>query len=104
MSVGSGCEGPEAAAQVHPHCGDGVEVSALFTDAATKEVEVLHAAEYGVQQAPTRQRLHFFLDWLHTGDALDFVVWPKEDHDCDGALILEAKIWDADEYVEVTTF
>ena len=37
--------------QVHPHCGDGVEFSVLSTDAATREVEVLHAAEYRVQQA-----------------------------------------------------
>ena len=35
---------------MHPHCGDGVEFSVLFTDAATREVEVLHAAEYRVQQ------------------------------------------------------
>ena len=90
--------------QVHPHCGDGVEFSVLYTDGATLKSEVLHASEHGVAQGPTRQRLHFFLDWLRTGDKLDFVVWPKDDHDCDGTLVLEAKIWDANEYKEVTTF
>ncbi len=89
---------------MHPHCGDGVEFSVLFTRAKSGDQEVLHAAEYRVQEAPNRQRLHFFLDWLHTDDKIDFVVWPKDNHDCDGLLILEAKIWDASEYKETTTF
>ena len=51
-----------------------------------------------------RQRVLFFLDHLHTGDKLDFIVWPKDDHDCDAALLLEAKIWDSSEFKETTTF
>ncbi len=38
------------------------------------------------------------------GDKLDFIVWPKDDHDCDAALVLEAKIWDSSEFKETTTF
>ncbi len=38
------------------------------------------------------------------GDKLDFIVWPKDDHDCDAALLLEAKIWDSSEFKETTTF
>ena len=38
------------------------------------------------------------------GDKLDFVVWPKDDHDCDAALLLEAKIWDSSEFKETTPF
>ena len=45
-----------------------------------------------------RQRVLFFLDHLHTGDKVDFIVWPKDDHDCDAALLLEAKIWDSSEF------
>ena len=41
---------------------------------------------------------------LRAGDKLDFVVWPKDDHDCDAALLLEAKIWDSSEFKETTTF
>lgn len=89
---------------MHPHCGDGVEFSVIYTDVKTGAAETLHAAEYRPSAAPLRQRLHFFLDWLRTGDAVDFVAWPKDNHDCDGALILEAKIWDASEYKETTTF
>ena len=51
-----------------------------------------------------RQRALFFLDHLHTGDKLDFIVWPKDDHDCDAVLLLEAKIWDSSEFKETTTF
>ncbi|CAL5218412.1 g88 [Coccomyxa viridis] len=90
--------------EVHPHCGDGVEISVLYADSQKGTTEVLHAAEYAVQQAPVRQRVLFFLDHLHTGDKLDFVVWPKDDHDCDAALLLEAKIWDSSEFKETTTF
>ena len=54
--------------------------------------------------ATCRQRVLFFLDHLHTGDKLDFIVWPKDDHDCDAALLLEAKIWDSSEFKETTTF
>ncbi len=53
--------------QVHPHCGDGVEISVLYADSQKGTTEVLHAAEYAVQQAPVRQRVLFFLDHLHTG-------------------------------------
>ena len=53
--------------QVHPHCGDGVEISVLYWDSQKVSTEVLHAAEYAVQQAPVRQRVLFFLDHLHTG-------------------------------------
>ena len=207
--------------QVHPHCGDGVEISVLYTDSVKGTTDVLHAAEYAVQQAPVRcasllgatvaypgkwafahalagaccavlcpswkilcaggassedvcltlwhpspcsapacmqlvlccpgrshagcepsaaaawppesrllcppalpacalppaallwwkscavlcrQRVLFFLDRLHTGDKIDFIVWPKDDHDCDAALLLEAKIWDSSEFKETTTF
>lgn len=38
------------------------------------------------------------------GDKLDFIVWPKDDHDCDAVLLLEAKIWDSSEFKETTTF
>ena len=41
-------------AQVHPHCGDGVEISVLYTDSVKGTTDVLHAAEYAVQQAPVR--------------------------------------------------
>ena len=41
---------------------------------------------------------------VRAGDKLDFVVWPKDDHDCDAALLLEAKIWDSSEFKETTTF
>lgn len=53
--------------QVHPHCGDGVEISVLYSDSEKDSTEVLHAAEYAVQQTPVRQRVLFFLDHLHTG-------------------------------------
>ena len=56
--------------QVHPHCGDGVEISVLYWDSQKASTEVLHAAEYAVQQAPVRQRVLFFLDHLHTGALL----------------------------------
>ena len=56
--------------QVHPHCGDGVEISVLYADSQKGTTEVLHAAEYAVQQAPVRQRVLFFLDHLHTGESL----------------------------------
>ncbi len=56
------------AMQVHPHCGDGVEISVLYSDSGKGSTEVLHAAEYAVQQAPVRQRVLFFLDQLHTGE------------------------------------
>lgn len=90
--------------QVHPHCGDGVEFSVVYTEGKTGATDTLHAAEYQPQAKPLRQRLHFFLDWIHTGDTIDFIAWPKENHDCDGTLILEAKIWDASEYHETTTY
>lgn len=41
---------------------------------------------------------------MSAGDKLDFIVWPKDDHDCDAALLLEAKIWDSSEFKETTTF
>lgn len=76
----------------------------LYTDSEKGTTDVLHAAEYAVQQAPVRQRVLFFLDHLTTGDKLDFIVWPKDNHDCDAALVLEAKIWDSSEFKETTTF
>lgn len=39
----------------------------MYADSEKGTTEVLHAAEYAVQQAPVRQRVLFFLDHLHTG-------------------------------------
>lgn len=55
-------------------------------------------AEYEQAEKPTRQRLHFYLDRLSTGDKLDLLVYPREQHDCDGALILEVQIWEQTAY------
>ena len=40
----------------------------LYSNSLKGSTEVLHAAEYAVQQAPVRQRVLFFLDHLHTGE------------------------------------
>ena len=61
-------------------------------------VQTLHEAEYEVADKPTRQRLHFYLDKLSTGDKVDLLVYPREQHDCDGALILEVQIWEQKAY------
>ena len=52
--------------QVHPHCGDGVEISVLYTDSVKGTTDVLHAAEYAVQQAPVRCALVLGAVVLHS--------------------------------------
>ena len=55
-------------------------------------------AAYEQADRPTRQRLHFYLDRLATGDMLDLLVYPRQQHDCDGALILDVQIWEQTAY------
>ena len=84
--------------QVFPKCGDGVNFEVVLTPAAGGPVQTLHAAEYEVGTKPTRQRLHFYMDRISTGDKVDFVVYPRVQHDCDGALMLEAQLWEQSAY------
>ena len=39
--------------------------------------DVPEQAEYEQAEKPTRQRLHFYLDRLSTGDKLDLLVYPR---------------------------
>ena len=41
---------------------------------------------------PQRQKLEVPIN-IRPGDQLDFVVDPRNNHDCDGLYIVEAKIW-----------
>ena len=85
-------------AQVFPKCGDGVDFSVILSPVGGGPVQYLHEADYELSDKPTRQRLHFYLDKLETGDVIDFTVYPRGQHDCDGALLLEAQIWEQDAY------
>lgn len=62
------------------------------------ETMVLHREEHGRMQKPLRQRLHFYIDQLESGDVVDIISLPKRNHDCDGVFILEAQLWDTREY------
>ena len=84
--------------QVFPKCGDGVDFSVILSPVGGGPVQYLHEADYELSDKPTRQRLHFYLDKLETGDVIDFTVYPRGQHDCDGALLLEAQIWEQDAY------
>lgn len=84
--------------QVFPKCGDGVNFVVTLSPVDGSEVQVLHEAEYEVAEKPTRQRLHFYLDKISTGDKMDLLVYPRAQHDCDGALILEVQIWEKKAY------
>ncbi len=84
--------------QVFPKCGDGVRFVVTLSPVDGSEVQVLHEAEYEVADKPTRQRLHFYLDKISTGDKVDLLVYPRGQHDCDGALILEVQIWEKKAY------
>ena len=86
------------AVQVFPKCGDGVNFVVTLSPADGSDVQVLHEAEYEVAEKPTRQRLHFYLDRISTGDKVDLLVYPRGQHDCDGALILEVQIWEKKAY------
>lgn len=88
----------EGHAQVFPTCGDGVDFAVTFAPAGGGAVRFLHEAEYEVSGVPTRRRLHFDLSALATGDVIDLAVLPRGEHDCDGALILDAQIWDRNSY------
>jgi hypothetical protein len=95
-------------AQVFPSCGDGVNVAvtmqpsavaaAAAADGRAPQPRMLHEAEYAVSSQPTRQRLHFYLDAIATGDVIDLTVLPGSQHDCDGALILDLQLWDQESY------
>ena len=91
-------DAPAAAAQVFPKCGDGVDFSVILSPVGGGPVQYLHEADYELSDKPTRQRLHFYLDKLETGDVIDFTVYPRGQHDCDGALLLEAQIWEQEAY------
>ena len=54
------------------------------------------------ENARTTEAVSRFI--ICAGDKLDFIVWPKDEHDCDAALLLEAKLWDSSEFKETTTF
>ena len=41
---------------------------------------------------PQRQKLEVPID-IRPGDQIDFVVDPRNNHDCDGLYIVELKIW-----------
>ena len=84
--------------QVFPKCGCGVNFVVTLSPVDGSEVQVLHEAEYEVAEKPTRQRLHFYLDKISTGDKVDLLVYPRGQHDCDGALILEVQIWEKKAY------
>ncbi|CAL8463815.1 g3349 [Coccomyxa elongata] len=84
--------------EVFPKCGDGVNFVVTLTPVDGGPVQTLHEAEYEVAEKPTRQRLHFYLDKLSTGDKVDLLVYPRAQHDCDGALILEVQIWEQKAY------
>ena len=81
-----------------PKCGDGVDFSVILSPVGGGPVQYLHEADYELSDKPTRQRLHFYLDKLETGDVIDFTVYPRGQHDCDGALLLEAQIWEQEAY------
>ena len=68
-----------------PKCGDGVDFSVILSPVGGGAVQYLHEADYELSDKPTRQRLHFYLDKLETGDVIDFTVYPRGQHDCDGA-------------------
>lgn len=85
--------------QVFPRCGDGVAFEVKFTPMdAFGEPMLMHREDHGTMQKPLRQRLHFFIDQLEAGDMIDLVALPKKNHDCDGVLLLEAQLWDSNEY------
>ena len=64
------------AVQVFPKCGDGVNFVVTLSPVDGSDVQVLHEAEYEVAEKPTRQRLHFYLDRISTGDKVDLLVYP----------------------------
>lgn len=82
-----------------PRCGDGVQFEVVFTPVdALGEPMVMHREDHVRASRPLRQRLHFYIDQLEAGDSIDLVSLPKENHDCDGVLLLEVQLWDAREY------
>jgi len=99
--VGTGSRAPNPNPVLTARAGvpqDGVDFSVILSPVGGGAVQYLHEADYELSDKPTRQRLHFYLDKLETGDVIDFTVYPRGQHDCDGALLLEAQIWEQDAY------
>lgn len=44
---------------------------------------------------PQRQRVEFRFS-VHVGDHIDFTVWPRASHDCDGVYVVDIQIWEHD--------
>ena len=44
------------------------------------------------QEKPQRQKVEFRFA-LHVGDLVDFVVHPRENHDCDGVYVVDMQLW-----------
>ena len=43
-------------------------------------------------EVPQRQKVEFRFQ-LHVGDTVDFIIWPRGTHDCDGIYIVDMQLW-----------
>ena len=77
-----------------PVCGDGIDFTVDFHPAHGKSRSLLKEAYDPVPKGarPTRKRIEVSM-LISPGDIFEFVVDPRENQDCDGIYIVEAKIW-----------
>ena len=77
-----------------PVCGDGVDFTVDFHPAKGKSRNLLKEGYDPVPKGarPSRKRIEVEM-LISPGDIFEFVVDPRENQDCDGIYIVEAKIW-----------
>ena len=77
-----------------PVCGDGVDFAVDFHPAKGRSRNLLKEGHDPVPKGarPTRKRIEVSM-LISPGDVFEFVVDPRENQDCDGIYVVEAKIW-----------
>ncbi|KAK9808906.1 hypothetical protein WJX72_006158 [[Myrmecia] bisecta] len=85
--------------EVYPVCGDGLDVSVVWTPRATGKAQTLYSWAFDpVKEGgqPYRQQFQYELA-AYPGDALDVVADARGNHACDGVYIVDLQLWAADQ-------